>query len=61
MKSDDCPGQDRRKLNLLELVAALVILVIATIAVMEAVRLPFGGLHAPDAGFIPVIEATVLN
>jgi hypothetical protein len=60
MKPIDDPDHARRRVNRAEFAAALIILAIAATAIAEAMKLPFGGFHAPDAGFIPVIEATLL-
>ena len=53
MPADPAPN----RVNLLEIVSALVILAFAAVALVDAAKLPFGSLSAPDAGFIPVIEA----
>lgn len=41
-------------------VAALLIAALAVLAIAGAVVLPLGGLHAPEAGFVPLVEAGLL-
>ena len=56
MPADPAP----KRVNLPEIVSALVILAFAAVALVDVAKLPFGSLGAPDAGFIPVIEASLL-
>ena len=52
-------GPYQKRVNLPEIVSALVILALAAVAFVDAAKLPFGSLSAPDAVFIPVIEASL--
>jgi hypothetical protein len=37
-----------------------VLLVVAALALLEAIRLPFGAINAPDAGFFPQVLSILL-
>ncbi|MDR1935998.1 MAG: tripartite tricarboxylate transporter TctB family protein [Candidatus Accumulibacter sp.] len=50
----------KRVINRSEFFSAIFILAVAALALVDAGKLPFGGLGAPDAGFIPMIEGLLL-
>lgn len=60
MTQSDLSDHAPRRVNRHELVSALIVLAVALIAIVEAAKLPFGNLLEPDAGFIPMIEASLL-
>jgi hypothetical protein len=59
MKNEITPNYVDRKYTS-QIVASLAICMLATIGILGAIKLPFGQINSPEAGFIPMIEAILL-